>query len=347
MNQNNVARECVFLDACRGKQTPYTPIWLNRQAGRYMPKYRQVKGDRKSIEFFTNPELAAEITLIAQRLLNVDAAIVFADLLPILQPMGLQLDYIPQVGPTFANPIRNTKDVKKLRTITAEEDTGYIAQTIQNVKQDLPTEIGLIGFAGAPFTLAAYAIEGRSTQHFNLVRTFMYSHPDSWIQLLDTITESVISYVKLQIQTGIDVLQIFDSWIGCLAETEYLQYVSPFIQRLFQSIANTVPTIYFGTSNAHLLKAMYNTGPNVMALDWRVNLVETWNNLGCRAIQGNLDPMTLCADTDLMLQHTRNILNSVNHKPGHIFNLGHGITPTTDVDQVKKLVDFVHEYSQR
>ena len=339
-------RNCVFLDACRGKETNHTPIWLNRQAGRYMPEYRLLKGDRNSLEFFTNPELAAQITLTAQRLLEVDAAIVFADLLPILQPMGLQLDYRPQIGPSFENPIRDTAAVNRLRVIEAEEDCGYIAQTIQNVKLDLPADIGLIGFAGAPFTLAAYAIEGKSTQHFNLVRTFMYSHPNSWFRLLQTITESLIKYVRLQIDAGIDVLQIFDSWIGCLAETEYTHYVLPFTQRLFQSITADVPTIYFGTGNAHLLEAMYSSGPDIMALDWRVNLMPTWERLNCPAIQGNLDPMTLCANEDIMVAYAQRLLDSVDRKPGHIFNLGHGITPNTSVDNVKRLVDFVHDYSQ-
>ena len=333
-----------FLKACRGKPTVYTPIWLNRQAGRYMPEYRRTKGNTKSLEFFTNPELAATVTLDAQRILGVDAAIVFADLLPMLKPMGLELDYFDGVGPRFANPIRDPKDSSKLRRLVAEEDCGYIAQTIQYVLEDLPQDVSLIGFAGGPFTLAAYAIEGQGSQHFQNVRKFLYRYPKSWHQLLEKITDSVIDYVNLQIQAGADAIQIFDSWVGCLGTSEYEYFVAPHTQRLFEGITATTPKIYFGTGNTHLLTAMYTSGPDVLALDWRPRLIEVWNDLACRAIQGNMDPIALCAEKEVVTEHARRILVDVAKRPGHIFNLGHGIIPSTPVDNVKRLVDFVKSF---
>lgn len=334
-------RDSTFLKACRGEPTEHTPIWLNRQAGRYMPEYRSVKGDTKSLDFFTNPDLAARVTLDAQRILGVDAAIVFADLLPMLHPMGLELDYFEGVGPRFANPIRNPQDSSRLRRLDAEEDCGYIAQTIQYVLEDLPSDISLIGFAGGPFTLAAYAIEGQGSHHFQNVRKFMYQHPNSWHELLEKITLSVIDYVNLQIGSGADAIQIFDSWVGCLGTREYQVYVSPYTRQLFNSMNDAIPRIYFGTGNTHLLKAMYDTGPDVLALDWRPRLVDVWNDLECRAVQGNMDPIVLCADEQVVIEHARRILVDVAAKPGHIFNLGHGIVPSTPVDNVKRLVDYV------
>lgn len=343
----NRPRDTTFLKACRGEPTEYTPIWLNRQAGRYMPEYRAVKGNTKSLDFFTNPDLAARVTLDAQRTLGVDAAIVFADLLPMLHPMGLELDYFEGVGPRFANPIREPRDSSSLRCLEVEADCGYIAQTIQYVLEDLPTDVSLIGFAGAPFTLAAYAIEGQGSHHFQNVRKFMYQYPNCWFELLEKITLSVIDYVNLQIRAGVDAIQIFDSWIGCLGTKEYQTYAFPFTQQLFNGINDTIPRIYFGTGNTHLLKTMYETGPDVLALDWRPRLVEVWDELQCRAIQGNMDPIALCADENVVIEHARRILVDVAAKPGHIFNLGHGIIPSTPVENVKRLIDYVQSFRFR
>ena len=337
----------TFLKACRGESTDFTPIWLNRQAGRYMPEYRQIKGNRTSLEFFTDPEAAARVTLEAQRQLRVDAAIVFADLLPILQPMGLDLSYAPGVGPVFSNPIRNPDDVTNLQVVPPKEGTGYIADTIRFVLSDLPSEISLIGFAGAPFTLAAYAIEGKGSQQYTIAKSFMYEHPQSWFELLEKLTNSIVGYVNLQIEAGIDAVQIFDSWVGCLSRYEYDSYVAPATQKVFSSIADSVPKIYFATGNQHLLQSMYATGPDFMALDWRVPLVQTWKELGCPAIQGNMDPIAVCATPEVVKEHACRLLEDVNGRPGHIFNLGHGIVPQTPVDNVKLLVDFVHEQSSR
>ncbi len=309
-----------------------------------MPEYRKVKGDRNSLEFFTNPDLAAQVTLEAQRILGVDAAIMFADLLPILCPMGLELSYLPGVGPKFANPIRSPTDVNLLRCAEAEDDCGYIAQTIRNILDDLPSEISLIGFAGAPFTLAAYAIEGQGSVHFHRVRQYIYQNPESWNELLEKITTSVIDYVNLQITAGIDAIQIFDSWVGCLGVREFETMVAPHVRRLFGEIRGDVPKIYFGTGNSHLLKQMYATGPDLLALDWRVSLIQTWETIGCHSIQGNMDPLALCADKPVIEEHALAILRTVDGKPGHVFNLGHGIIPQTPVSNVQHLVEIVHNF---
>ncbi|MCY3884392.1 MAG: uroporphyrinogen decarboxylase [Gammaproteobacteria bacterium] len=335
-----------FLKACRGEKTDYTPIWLNRQAGRYMPEYHKLKGNRSSLEFFTNPELAAQAALDAQRILDVDAAIVFADLLPILIPMGLKLDYVAGVGPVIDNPIRDPKDVDALQLVPAQEGTGYIAETVRNILQELPSRASLIGFAGAPFTLAAYAIEGRGSQNYTLAKRFMYKHPESWFSLLDKLSLAVRDYLNLQINSGVHAVQVFDSWVGCLASYEYFKYVAPATKSLFSGIHSSVPKIYFATGNQHLLVSMYETGPDFLALDWRVPMASTWEKIGCPAIQGNMDPIALCADPELVLSHAKRILDDVGGRPGHIFNLGHGIVPQTPVDNVKLLVDYVHSVTR-
>ncbi len=337
----------VFLQACRGEPTPYTPIWLNRQAGRYMPEYHQVKGDTPSLEFFKNPELAARATLDAQRILGVDAAILFADLLPILEPMGLALDYRAGEGPVFANPLRTAAEVDRLRVTPALEATPYIAETVKNVLAELPRDIALIGFAGAPFTLASYAIEGRGSRNYIHVKKLMYQAPDVWERLMTKLVTQVTSYLELQIAAGVDAVQIFDTWVGCLSVPDFRRYVLPHLERLVANLAGKVPVIYFGTGNGHLLADTCRASPDVLALDWRVPLGATWQALGVTAVQGNLDPIVLCADRPTVASQARSVLEEAGGRPGHIFNLGHGIVPETPVDNVKYLVEFVHEQSAR
>ena len=333
----------VFLQACAGEPTSHTPIWLNRQAGRYMPEYHQVKGDTPSLDFFKNPELAAKATLDAQRILGVDAAIMFADLLPIMEPMGLRLDYVPGQGPMFENPIRQAADVDNLIVEDASTATPYIRGTITNILQDLPTDIALIGFAGAPFTLASYAIEGKGSRNYVFVKKMMYEQPQLWHQLLDKLVEQVASYVQLQIDSGVDAVQLFDTWVGNLSVQDFKVYVAPHLQALLGKIKGQVPIIYFGTGNSHLLPEVARMGFDVLAFDWRTPLRATWDSLDVTAVQGNLDPIVLCADRAAVESQTRVLLEEVGGRPGHIFNLGHGIIPETPVDNVKFLVDFVHE----
>lgn len=338
-----MSQTTTFLDACRGRPVPHTPIWLNRQAGRYMPEYHRVKGDMPSLEFFKDPERAARVTLDAQRILGVDAAILFADLLPILEPMGMALDYVPGTGPVFADPLRDPAAIDALKVVVAEEDTAYIGATIEGILDDLPEQVALIGFAGAPFTLASYAVEGRGSRNYVWVKKLMYQQPALWDRLMEKLVESVVSYVRLQIRSGVHAVQLFDSWVGCLSRPDYRRYVAGHTRRLLQAIGGDVPIIYFGTGNAHLVDDMFAAGPDIMALDWRTPLGETWERLGCTAVQGNLDPIVLCADRATIAAQARAVLDEAGGRPGHIFNLGHGIIPETPVDNVKFLVDFVHE----
>ena len=336
--------EKVFLKACRGEPVDHTPIWLNRQAGRYMPEYHAVKGKLSSLAFFKNPDRAARAALDAQRILGVDAAILFADLLPILEPMGLSLDYKPGVGPVFENPLRTGKDIDALVNAPAEEATPYIAETIRNILSGLPHGIALIGFAGAPFTLASYAIEGRGSQNYLFVKKLIHDAPALWRRLLDKLVEQLESYLALQVASGVDAVQLFDTWAGCLSAADFRRHVLPHTSRLIGSVRRLgVPVIYFATGNAHQLPDVAGMEPDVIALDWRVPLGETWSSLGCGAVQGNLDPVALCAGQRAIAREAQAVLDEAAGRPGHIFNLGHGILPETPVDNVKYLVDYVHE----
>lgn len=337
----------LFLRACRGEPTSHTPIWLNRQAGRYMPEYHRLKGSTPSLDFFKNPEMAAQATLDAQRILGVDAAIMFADLLPILEPMGLSLDYKAGEGPVFANPVRSERDIDALVNAPAEEATPYIADTVRCILEGLPRDIALIGFAGAPFTLASYAIEGRGSRNYVHVKKLMYQAPELWDRLMTKLVTQVTSYLHLQIAAGAEAVQLFDTWVGCLSVADFRRYALPYLKTLIGNLRGSVPVIYFGTGNGHLLQDLCSAGPDVLALDWRVPLDTTWAATGARAVQGNLDPIVLCADRATVAAQAAEVLRQAGGRPGHIFNLGHGIIPETPVDNVRFLVDFVHEHSAR
>lgn len=344
---NRRAWDSPFLKACRGEATPYTPIWLNRQAGRYMPEYHQVKGDTPSLQFFKSPELAARVTLDARRLLDVDAAILFADLLPILEPMGFQLDYLPGRGPVIGNPLREVARVDDVRLLPARDTMPYIGEAIRLILADLPSSVPLIGFAGAPFTLASYAVEGEGSRNHAQVKRFMYGDEGAWHSLMERISTAVIDYADYQISCGVQAFQLFDSWVGCLAPADYEALVLPHSTRVIQALRGRVPVIHFGTGNPALAPLMDKAGADVMALDWRAPLAATWDALSCKSVQGNLDPMVLCAEPGGVRRQAARILAEVDARPGHIFNLGHGIVPETPVDNVKLLVDFVHETSRR
>ena len=334
----------LFLKACRGEPTERTPIWLNRQAGRYMPEYHEVKGSTPSLDFFKTPDLAAKATLDAQRILGVDAAIMFADLLPILEPMGLNLDYIPGVGPNIDNPVRTPADVDAIAVRDSAETMPYIAEVIKLIRNGLPGDIPLIGFGGAPFTLASYAIEGKGSRNYVHVKRMMYSDTGAWNELMTRITTCVIDYMNYQIDGGVQAVQLFDSWVGCLSPEDYRQYVMPHSSRLMQEISGRVPVIHFGTGNPAIAPLMAEAGGDVLALDWRTPLIETWDKTGVKAVQGNMDPIVLCADRDTVIEKATALLTSVGGRPGHIFNLGHGIIPETPVDNVKALVECVQSF---
>ena len=337
----------AFMKACRGEKTPYTPIWLNRQAGRYMPEYHQVKAGTSSLDFFKTPHLAAQVTCDAQRILGVDAAILFADLLPILEPMGLRLDYLPGVGPQIANPVRSHKDIDDILIRPSELTMPYIAEAIRLIRSELPADIPLIGFGGAPFTLASYAIEGQGSRNYVHVKQLMYGDSGAWHRLMEKITDAAIDYLNYQIRSGVQAIQLFDSWVGCLGVTEYLSYVQPHSKRLIDAISGKVPIIHFGTGNPALAGEMARAGGDVLALDWRCDLMETWDATDVQAVQGNMDPLVLCSTLQAVRSLAKSLLDCVAGRPGHIFNLGHGIIPETPVDHVKGLVDFVHDYSAR
>jgi uroporphyrinogen decarboxylase len=334
----------TFLKACRGEKTEHTPIWLNRQAGRYMQEYHDVKGTTKSLDFFKTPHLAAQVTCDAQRILGVDAAILFADLLPILEPMGLVLDYIPGVGPNIENPVRNNTDIDAIQIRSSAESMPYIAEAIQLIRRELPANIPLIGFGGAPFTLASYAIEGKGSRNYVFVKQLMYGDASAWNELMAKITTNAIDYMNYQINSGVQAVQIFDSWVGCLSPADYLEYVLPHSKRLIENISGQVPIIHFGTGNPALLPLMAQAGGDVMALDWRAPLVESWDKIGVKSVQGNMDPIILCADKSSVERKAKDLLDEVNGRPGHIFNLGHGIIPETPVENVKALVNLVQRY---
>jgi len=308
-----------------------------------MPEYHAVKGSMSSLEFFKNPEKAALATLDAQRILGTDAAIMFADLLPIMEPMGLELDYVEKIGPVFSNPVRTQKDIENLRVVDAEIGTPYIEHTVKNICAELPKEVALIGFAGAPFTLASYAIEGGASRNYTYVKKMMYERPDLWEALVSKLVDQVSSYLRFQISSGVEAIQLFDTWVGNLSLQDFEKFVRPYLQRLLSDLKADVPIIYFGTGNQHLLESLSELTIDVYAFDWRTPLKSTWDELGCRSVQGNLDPIVLCSNRESVRQQARFILDSVKGKPGHIFNLGHGIIPETPVDNVKYLVDQVHE----
>ena len=337
-----------FLRACRRQATAYTPIWLMRQAGRYMKEYRALRKKYSFLEMCKNPELAAQVTLQPIEKLKLDAAIIFSDILIPLEPMGVEFEFAKGEGPVFDHPLRERKDVEKLRVIEPEEDVPFLMKAIQLVRKELEGKIPLIGFCGAPFTLASYIIEGGHSRNYILTKSLMYQDRPTWDALMEKISEVLIRYLKAQIRSGVQALQIFDSWVGCLTPGDYEEYVLPYSKKVMDGVGKSVPLIHFATSNSTLLELMKRAGGDVIGVDWRVDIGEAWARLGYEvAIQGNLDPVILFGPVDRIEKETRRILDCVGGRPGHIFNLGHGILPDTPVDHVAALINTVHEYSSQ
>lgn len=332
-----------FLRACRGEPTDCTPVWLMRQAGRYMSEYQSVRSKFTFLELCKNPEAACEVTVTAQRVLGVDAAILFADLLPILQPMGLDLDYLKGEGPSISNPVRVSADVDRLVVHNPHHTQAFVADAIKLVRRELPADCPLIGFAGCPFTLAAYAIEGGGSKNYVHVKRLMYGDPSAWRALMEKLTSVVIAYLDMQVEAGVQAIQLFDSWVGTLPVHDYRELVLPWSKRIVQHFKGRLPVIHFGVNSMHLLEAMQEAGADVLGLDWRSGIRESWQRTSARAVQGNLDPVILFSDRDTVLREARRVIDDAGGRPGHIFNLGHGILPETPVPNVKALVDFVHE----
>jgi uroporphyrinogen decarboxylase len=295
-----------------------------------------------------NPELAAKITLLPIEKLKVDAAIIFGDILLPLEPMGMKLEFSKSEGPVFRHPIREMVQIERIRTIEPEEDLRFLMETIRIVRKELDGKVPLIGFSGAPFTLASYIIEGGHSRDYILTKGMMYQDPLAWSRLMEKLSEVLIRYLNAQIRAGAQALQLFDSWVGCLGPNDYEQYVFPYSQKVIAGVDRSVPLIHFATSHSTLLELMKRAGGDVIGVDWRVNIGEAWARLGYDvAIQGNLDPVILLSPIHLIQREVKRILDSAEGRPGHIFNLGHGIVPNTPVDHVTALMEMVHEYSSR
>jgi len=337
-----------FLRACRRQPTPYTPIWLMRQAGRYMKEYRALRKKYSFLEMCKNPELAAKVTLQPIEKFKLDAAIIFSDILIPLEPMGVEFEFAKGEGPVFHHPLRERKDVERLRLIEPEEEIPFLMKAIRIVRKELEGKVPLIGFSGAPFTLASYIIEGGHSNNYVLTKSLMYQDRPTWDALMEKISEVLIRYLNSQIRSGVQAVQIFDSWVGCLTPSDYEEYVLPYSKKVMEGVGKGVPLIHFATSHSTLLELMKRAGGDVIGVDWRMNIGEAWARLGYEvAIQGNLDPVILFGPVNLIEKNVKKILDSIGNRPGHIFNLGHGILPTTPPDHVTALIDAVHQYSSR
>jgi uroporphyrinogen decarboxylase len=335
-----------FVRALLRQPVDRTPVWFLRQAGRYMQEYREVRKHHTLLEICRNPEIAAEVTITAAEKLGVDAAIIFADLLLPFEPMGLPFEFQAGEGPVVHQPVRTREDVARLRTDRAEE-LSYVAAAIEKVAAHFKDSLGIIGFCGAPFTLASYMIEGGSSRNYIHTKTMMYTDPTAWQQLLDKLVTVLIEFCRQQVEAGADTIQVFDSWVGALSPSDYREYVLPTTKLLINEIQKMgVPVIYFGVETAMLLSAMRETGADVIGLDWRVPLDEGWKLIGPgAAVQGNLDPIALFAPHDVLERRVREVLDQAAGRPGHIFNVGHGIVPQTNVESVQAVVKMVREYS--
>ena len=336
-----------LLRAARGQPVDVTPVWFMRQAGRYLPEYRAIRARHTLLEICAQPEVAAEVTLQPVTRLGVDAAILFADILLPLVPMGLALEFQAGEGPVIHNPVRGPMDLERLQPVDPRESLASVLETVRLVRAALSERVPLIGFAGAPFTMASYAIEGGSSRHFIETKRFMYSHPHAWHQLLSRLADVVTDYLTAQVEAGAQAIQLFDSWAGALAAEEYREYVLPHSRRILEQIDRLgVPAIHFGVGTHALLEPMAEAGGDVIGLDWRTPLQEGWRRLGPdAALQGNLDPTILFAPLPVITRQVRAILRQAEGHSGYIFNLGHGILPGTPVDSVRAVVDLVHEYS--
>ena len=340
------APESNFVRACRCLSVGNTPVWFMRQAGRYMAEYRAVRKQHSLIEICKRPALAAEVTITAAEALGVDAAIIFADLLLPLEVMGLPFHFSAGEGPKVEQPINGPSDVEKLRVDRAYE-LGYVSEAIALVVRHFGTRLPVIGFCGAPFTLASYMIEGGGSRNYVQTKKMMYNSPAAWDALMSKLVAVTSEYALEQVRSGADAVQVFDSWVGCLSVDDYRQYVLPRTAELIKKLQQSnVPVIYFGTDTTALLPSMKETGAEVIGIDWRIPLDEGWRSMNFQgAVQGNLDPVVLFADWKQIRPRAADVLNRARGRRGHIFNLGHGILPDTPVDNVKTLAKFAREYS--
>ncbi|MGV3489489.1 MAG: uroporphyrinogen decarboxylase [Tuberibacillus sp.] len=335
----------TFLKACRKEEVSYIPVWYMRQAGRYQKEYREIRKKYSFFEINENPEVCAEVTRLPVEQLGVDAAILFADIMTPIKAIGVSLDIEEGKGPVIADPIRTLDDVRKMGNLRPESDLPYIGETIRLLREQL--SVPLIGFSGAPFTLASYLIEGGPSKDYHKTKGFMYAHPDVWQALMDKLADVMITYLRSQIEAGAQAVQVFDSWVGAVAADDYEKYIAPSMEKIFAEIKKTgVPSIYFGSGTAHLLKIWNQLPADVLSVDWRISLDEV-RGLGVdKALQGNLDPSMLLAPWDKLTGKVKTILDQGKKRPGYIFNLGHGIFPEVDGNVLKQLTDWVHNYTK-
>jgi uroporphyrinogen decarboxylase len=332
-----------FLRACRREPTDVTPVWFMRQAGRYMPEYRALRAKHTLLEICKTPELALEVTLQPLKF-GMDAAILFADILLPLEPMGAPFEFAKGEGPVIHAPVRDRAAIDRLRIFPIEEGLGYVLDALRLIRRELDGKTPLIGFAGAPFTIASYLVEGGKSSDYRLTKQMMWSEPESWSLLMGKISEVVRLYLRAQVEAGAQAVQLFDSWVGSLSPVDYREHVFPHVQGILRDLETTgVPVIHFGTNTATLLEAQREAGGTVIGVDWRIPLDQAWRRIGHdRAVQGNLDPLLLCAPREVAERRARAVIAEAGGRPGHIFNLGHGIIPETPVDNVKAVIDAVH-----
>jgi len=335
-----------FLDACRGLPVDRTPVWLMRQAGRYLPQYMKVREKCTFLQLCKTPELAAEVTIQPVDILGVDAAILFSDILTPVEPMGLKLDFVP--GPVFENPVRSMADVAALRIPEMEEDVPYVLDTIRILRRELAGRVPLIGFGGAPFTLACYMVEGKGSKDFATIKKMMYCAPEVYAALMDKITDMLIAYLRAQISAGAQAIQVFDTWGGIPSPSDYEKYVLPYTTRAIAALGTEVPVIHFVKGAGTMLQSVRKAGGDVLGLDWHVNLGAARDELGPEiAVQGNLDPTVLFGTKSLIEAEVKRVLDENAGRPGHIFNLGHGILPTVPPENAIHMVECVHRLSQQ
>ena len=338
-----------FLRACRLKPVDATPVWFMRQAGRYMGEYRTLRQKHSLLDICRNPELATQVTLQPVNRLEIDAAILFSDLLLPLEPMGLPFDFVEGEGPRIEHPIRNAEDIRRLRSFDPRDALGHVLETIQLLQPELAGRVPLIGFAGAPFTLASYAIEGGPSKQYARTKALMYNEPRLWHQLCELLGSVIADYLVAQVDAGVQAVQLFDSWVGALTSKDYREFLLPHSQRILQKVKTLdVPVIHFGTGTSHLLADMRDAGGDVIGVDWRIPLDEAWDKIGNDyAVQGNLDPTLLLGPLDRLIAGANDVMQRAAGHEGHIFNLGHGILPNTPVEHVQALAQHVHEHSCR
>lgn len=337
-----------MMRAARGEPSSRVPVWLMRQAGRYMPHYRGIRRKVGFLELCKTPSLAAEVMLHAVETLKVDAAIIFSDILTILEPLGFALDYVEEKGPVISTPIQSFDDVRTMPELRQIDPLGYVVEVVKETRRSLDASLPLIGFAGAPFTLAAYAIEGGSTRDFRRVKKFMMCEPEAWQMLMRKLAVSVATLLNAQIAAGVQIVQLFDSWAGCLSVEDYRIYVAPYSRMVFELLTPGTPIIHFAAGNSAILPLVAEAGGNIIGVDWRISIDKAWDKIGAQlSIQGNLDPTVLLTNREIIERHVQHILKLTERRAGHIFNLGHGVLPETPVENAIALVEAVHAFGTR